>query len=317
MKKILSLLTYLTFTFAYSFGQSNLAKLKYEEAEEAYAANNYELTITRLKEVEAELKATNPKTLYLKINAMAAIVNKDPYNDFNLLNSTRKLCDKYLTDYGKLANNEEKFRDIYKISSKLEGYPLTASEFDLKKTSMQQNAENQKTAELNKQKAADEIFKKHVFYSGYTMGLTLDQMLVQYPYLKKHYKFKQEPGFAIAAKDQQGSAHPTGFYMINNKIWGYYGTVLSLYVDDANYSVGTKKTDNIVNTLTSEFQFKPTEEVAESTTKSQGADFYTKTISYIWKKYNKTVSVVFSKSNYLGDNLSSLSIVGKDEDLLK
>jgi hypothetical protein len=52
MKKII-LLTFLLFaTFQFSVAQNTIAKLKFEEAEEAYVNNNFELALTKLKEVE-------------------------------------------------------------------------------------------------------------------------------------------------------------------------------------------------------------------------------------------------------------------------
>ena len=49
--------------------QNTIAKLKFEEAEEAYANNNFDLALSKLIEIETLLKSPNPKILYLKINS--------------------------------------------------------------------------------------------------------------------------------------------------------------------------------------------------------------------------------------------------------
>jgi TPR repeat protein len=134
MKKIL-LLTFILFgSTQMVFSQQAIAKIKYEEAEEAYSINDFEATISKLNEVEIILKSTNPKVMYLKIMAQSKILEKNPLNDYKIIESTRQLCVKYLKDYENVPNNEDKYRDIYKISEPLKKYPKTETEFTTKKT---------------------------------------------------------------------------------------------------------------------------------------------------------------------------------------
>ena len=83
----------------FSFAQNTIAKLKFEEAEEAYTSNNFELTLTKLKEVETLLKGTNPRTLYLQILSQTKIIERNPLGDYDIIESTKKSINKYLMDY--------------------------------------------------------------------------------------------------------------------------------------------------------------------------------------------------------------------------
>lgn len=108
------------------------ARIEYEEAEVAYAENNYELALVKLTEVEKLLKSTNPRTLYLKINAQWGLIQKNPYQDFALLQDVRRKCSQYLKNYAKLPNNEQRFRAVYKIEQELGRYPKTIEAFEIK-----------------------------------------------------------------------------------------------------------------------------------------------------------------------------------------
>jgi TPR repeat protein len=123
MKKII-LLTVLLFAIVqFSVAQNTIAKLKFEEAEEAYASNNFELTLTKLKEVETLLKSTNPRLMHLKILAKNKLIQQPKYsNDPELISQLNKDCALYLTDYESLENNEDKYREVYKISEAAKEY---------------------------------------------------------------------------------------------------------------------------------------------------------------------------------------------------
>ncbi|MEN9910381.1 MAG: hypothetical protein RLZZ540_3540 [Bacteroidota bacterium] len=121
MKKLL-LIAFLLFTTSQTvFAQQAIAKIKYEEAEEAYSAKDYETTISKLDEVEAILKSTNPKVMYLRIMAQYPIILKIRPFDYEIIYNFKKLSTKYLKDYENVPDNEDKYRDIYKISEKFNG----------------------------------------------------------------------------------------------------------------------------------------------------------------------------------------------------
>ena len=130
MKKVV-LITFLIIVSAkFTFAQNTIAKLKYEEAEEAFANNNFELALGKLKDVELLLKSTSPKILYLQILSQAKIIEKNPLNDYVIIENAKKSCQKYLIDYENLPDNEDKYKDIYKASEKLKKYLITRQEFD-------------------------------------------------------------------------------------------------------------------------------------------------------------------------------------------
>ena len=132
MKKILSLVFIVLATAQIAFSQQAIAKIKYEEAEEAYAANNFKTTVSKLTEAESLLKSTNPRILYLKILAQSKIIEQNVYlEEYTLLNSTRILSDKYLKEYENLPDNDDKYRDIYKVSEQLKKYPISELDFNI------------------------------------------------------------------------------------------------------------------------------------------------------------------------------------------
>jgi hypothetical protein len=135
MKKLI-LFTFLLFTTVqFAVAQSAIAKLKFQDAEEAYANKDYYLALSKLNEVEAILKSTNPKILYLRILSQSKYFGKfpnnyhsleEPYNEIQAILANTK---KYLKDYEYLPENENKYRDIYKISESFKAYPATKEAF--------------------------------------------------------------------------------------------------------------------------------------------------------------------------------------------
>ena len=55
MKKVFTITLFLL-CCNFAMAQNTIAKLNFEEAEEAYTNNNFELTLTKIKEVEGLLK---------------------------------------------------------------------------------------------------------------------------------------------------------------------------------------------------------------------------------------------------------------------
>jgi len=127
MKKTL-LITFLLLAFIQPlFAQQAIAKIKYEEAEEAYAANNFELTVTKLSEAEVLLTSTNPRIMYLKIMAHSKILEQN--SKLTEYSQLRILTEKYLKEYENLPDNEDKYRDVYKASEKLKTYSFSNEDF--------------------------------------------------------------------------------------------------------------------------------------------------------------------------------------------
>ena len=123
MKKIITLAFILIATTQFAFSQQAIAKIKYEEAEEAYTANKFELTVTKLNEVEAILKSTNPRVMYLKTMALYGTFTKSYYKNFEVLINVQHLSNKYLKDYENLPDNDDKYRDVYKVAEAVKCFP--------------------------------------------------------------------------------------------------------------------------------------------------------------------------------------------------
>ena len=132
MKKIILLTLILIASSQFAFSQQAIAKIKYEEAEEAFSTNDFKTTVLKLDEAETLLKATNPRIMYLKILAQSKIIEKEPLNDYKILENTRQLCAKYLLEYESIPNNEDKYRDVYNVTEGLKKNPKSETEFAAK-----------------------------------------------------------------------------------------------------------------------------------------------------------------------------------------
>ena len=108
--------------------QETIAKFKYEDAEKAFVAGNYQECIDNLNEAEKLLGKTAPNILHLKILAQYKLIEKDPYEDFDLLNALSNNCSTYLKDYD-IAGLEEKYRDVYEVHEGIKDYPKTQDEY--------------------------------------------------------------------------------------------------------------------------------------------------------------------------------------------
>jgi uncharacterized protein len=123
MRKSILIVILFFATFQLSVAQNAIAKLKFQDAEEAYTNANYELTIKKLDDVEVLLKATNPKLLHLRILATNKLVQSSNYSeDPEIITQLKKDCNFYLTKYESIQDNEEKFREVYKISESAKKY---------------------------------------------------------------------------------------------------------------------------------------------------------------------------------------------------
>ena len=159
MKKLLLLFFCFTFIQLSAQAQQAIAKLKFEEAEEAYNTGQYETTISKLDEAEALLNGTSPTTLYLRIMAQDKIVARNPYLNYAQLESIRANCNKYLQDYATIEALGDKYREIYKISETLKQYPKTEADFNV---ILEQNRlrEEAKKREAEEQRRQEEIKKQ-------------------------------------------------------------------------------------------------------------------------------------------------------------
>ncbi|MEE1963939.1 SUMF1/EgtB/PvdO family nonheme iron enzyme [Allomuricauda taeanensis] len=117
MNKI-PIIIFLAFIPLNSFSQETVARFKYEDAEKAFVAANYQECIDNLEEAEKLLGKTAPNILHLKITAQYRLFEQTPYESYEALENLRNNCNIYLANYD-IAGLEEKYRDVYDISIQL------------------------------------------------------------------------------------------------------------------------------------------------------------------------------------------------------
>src|SRR5690606_23984698 len=98
--------------------QETIARFKYEYAEKAFVAENYQECIDNLNEAEKLLGKTAPNILHLKILAQHQLFEKDPFENYEALETLRSNCSTYLANYD-ISGLEEKYRDVYNIFNAL------------------------------------------------------------------------------------------------------------------------------------------------------------------------------------------------------
>jgi hypothetical protein len=131
------ILAILVLTSLDSFSQETVARFKYEDAEKAFVAGNYQACIDNLDEAEKLLGKTAPNILHLKIMAQDQIKNGiskrttekvDLGSLYDRMNSLKKDCEHYLASYD-IAGLEEKYRDVYNIYERIKELPESKAEF--------------------------------------------------------------------------------------------------------------------------------------------------------------------------------------------
>jgi len=121
MKKFICILSFLVLVASMANAQNTLkAKMEFEEAEAAYAANKYQVAITKLTKAEELLGKWAPNIAYLKIQALDKVCD---YEDAK--NTYRGPLDKEVKSYLAFANENEKaivfdkFKEVVQIEKRL------------------------------------------------------------------------------------------------------------------------------------------------------------------------------------------------------
>ncbi len=130
MKAIVRL-TFIALTLSISpslYAQEALAKLRYQEAEEAFNAGDFSLTLKKLDEVVGILKDENPRTLYLRIQAQKAMLPADPCQNEEVAIQLMNSCKLYVSRYEKVEALQDNAIDVYKIMDASGVTPTTAAE---------------------------------------------------------------------------------------------------------------------------------------------------------------------------------------------
>ena len=105
-----------------SNAQSTIANIKYEEAEAAFAQNDYQSTIDKLNEAEKLFGKVNPPILYLRIMAQDKILSANRLKDISLVAALVSDVKNYLANYDGIASIEDKYKEVYGISEDIKGY---------------------------------------------------------------------------------------------------------------------------------------------------------------------------------------------------
>jgi hypothetical protein len=130
MKKIILFAIFIIATVQFSSAQNAIAKLKFEEAEEAFVKEEYQTTITKLEEVEKILGNVNPLIMYLRVKTQNELIVGDPYEQFELMQSLKKNCEYYLTRYEGFNDIEDKYKEVYLISEYFKLYSSNINFFN-------------------------------------------------------------------------------------------------------------------------------------------------------------------------------------------
>jgi hypothetical protein len=132
MKKVIQITLLFLLVYQVSFAQNN-DEIKYNEALEAYRQENYEVAVSKILEAKPLYRTVPPKVLYIEIMAKAEIIKINPFSDFALLDGTRKLAAKYLTDNSTRKNKY--YNDIQNVTNELYTFPKDKVTFNALKES--------------------------------------------------------------------------------------------------------------------------------------------------------------------------------------
>lgn len=108
--KIVAVMVLLTACLPLS-AQTTIAKIKYEQAEQAYADGDYKTALKKTQETEDILKSSNPKTLYLKVMSQFKLLDTDD----QIIRSLKRDAQDYIARYDGIPELEDKFRDVYLV----------------------------------------------------------------------------------------------------------------------------------------------------------------------------------------------------------
>ena len=218
MKRLLILLLLTGFHLTV-IGQSTIARIKYEQAEEAYNNGNLKEALTKLDETEKMLGSINPKILYLRIMTQKLLLDKGNYS-FGLLDSLRKNTGYYIKNYESNTAMEDKFREVFVVYELLTKYPSTKEEYDKTENAKKEREENKKAKKLS------EVLKINRFVDSllndykYKPGLSYDQYKKINPEgLSELVREKNNPNYYYRPVKFFGNLYPKGLRYIKQSTY--------------------------------------------------------------------------------------------------
>jgi hypothetical protein len=159
-----------------SQGQTMLAKLKFEEAEQAFQNKQFNSALLLIDEVENIIAGTSPKTLYLKILS----IKESGIKDFKTLQKLREHCKFFLEKYAEVTDIEDRYREVYDISKTLNKLPSTEEEFNValkiqKQRRQEEDAKRESQILLEQRNKQLELFPFGEY--NLNVGLTADDVI--------------------------------------------------------------------------------------------------------------------------------------------
>ena len=205
--------------------QNQLAKIKYMDAEEAFAAGNFKTSLAKLDEAEKLLGSSNPKILFMRIMIQDQLIRTDTnffksYANFSILSALRDNCKNYTKKYN-TPELYDKNTEVNKILQQYSNYPATKQAFDARvKAELDRierfKAEQNRLMQLAEQKRRQEAEAKRIE----------EERKKQAELEAKAFRDKHE---AITLGWSSGTMAPFGFYLYTIKYdkVGFYGGLRS------------------------------------------------------------------------------------------
>lgn len=123
--KSTAILAFLLLLSTISLGaQSPVAKFIFEDAEAAFANQQYDRALQKLREAEEAFGNINPPILYLRIMVRNDMVKNASLVDGETLEHLLEDCRFYLNEYGGIPAIVDQAREVYRISDGLRNFPV-------------------------------------------------------------------------------------------------------------------------------------------------------------------------------------------------
>lgn len=202
---------YLLFTVLFAIevsGQAAIARLKFEDAEEAFNKGDYTTTLSKLEDAEKLFGKINVPILHLRIVSQDKLLQKKL--DFPMLANLRKNCEQFLIDYETMEGIEEKYRQVYKIQETYAKYPKTMEEYQ--KLVAEKNAEEEAKRELARKNATVKVYLFRstgfaasavgfqVFQDGKVVGRISNKEYLSFDVLPGRHSFGAQDGRSTEIK---------------------------------------------------------------------------------------------------------------------
>ncbi|MBN8665070.1 MAG: PDZ domain-containing protein [Chitinophagales bacterium] len=202
---------YLLFTVLFAIevsGQAAIARLKFEDAEEAFNKGDYTTTLSKLEDAEKLFGKINVPILHLRIVSQDKLLQKKL--DFSMLANLRKNCEQFLIDYETMEGIEEKYRQVYKIQESYAKYPKTMEEYQ--KLVAEKNAEEEAKRELARKNATVKVYLFRstgfaasavgfqVFQDGQVVGRISNKEYLSFDVLPGRHSFGAQDGRSTEIK---------------------------------------------------------------------------------------------------------------------